>query len=222
MVKNSTGGNKSKKQARGTSYNPQQNVRKAKEEGEIYAVVSKIYGGPNCLVMCNDGVARNCIIRNKFKTRGKRENNISVGSWILVGIREWEVRTDGTQKCDLLEVYSHAEKDKLKQIEVCDFKYLNEVNSYKEPESEQMQFSTAANNYDDDEVEDPASMSTASMSMSTASTSMSTASSSSSSDDEDEDVVIKQQTLKELMSTKNTEIKIPLAKQNDWLCIDDI
>ena len=37
MVKNATGGNKSKKQARSTSYTPQQNIRKAKEEGEIYA-----------------------------------------------------------------------------------------------------------------------------------------------------------------------------------------
>ena len=115
MVKNATGGNKSKKQARSSSYTPQQNIRKAKEEGEIYAAVTKIFGGPNCLVMCNDGISRSCIIRNKFKTRGKRDNNIMVGSWILVGIRDWEVRSDGTQKCDLLEVYSDSDKYRLKE-----------------------------------------------------------------------------------------------------------
>ena len=156
MVKNATGGNKSKKQARGSgSSAPQQNIRKAKEEGEIYAAVTKIFGGPNCLVMCNDGVSRSCIIRNKFKTRGKRDNNITIGSWILVGIRDWEVRSDGTQKCDLLEVYSHYEKDKLKQIEVCDFKHLNSVsdsvaenNKHHTTSEEQMEFSSSVNAYD--------------------------------------------------------------------------
>ena len=104
MVKNATGGNKSKKQARSSSSAPQQNIRKAKEEGEIYAAVTKIFGGPNCQVMCNDGISRSCIIRNKFKTKGKRDNNITIGSWILVGIRDWEVRSDGTQKCDLFMI----------------------------------------------------------------------------------------------------------------------
>ena len=115
----------------------------------------------------------------------------------MVGIREWEVRTDGSQKCDLLEVYSHTEKDKLKQIEVCDFKYLNEVNSYKETENEQMQFSTAAKEESDDDVEE----------LSTEVEDLS----------DDEPV---QKTLKDIMTTKNVENKI--TKQNDWLSIDDI
>ena len=126
MVKNSSGGNKSKKQARssGAVNTQQQNVRKALEEGEIYAVVTKINGGNNCQVMCNDGIVRCCFIRNKFKTFGKRENTVSVGIWILAGIRLWESRTSGIQKCDLLEVYSHTEKDRLKQTETCSFQYL--------------------------------------------------------------------------------------------------
>ena len=126
MVKNSTGGNKSKKQARssGAGNTPQQNVRKALEEGEIYAVVTKINGGNNCQVMCNDGIVRCCFIRNKFKTYGKRENTMAVGIWILAGIRLWESRTSGVQKCDLLEVYSQTEKDRLKQTETCSFQHL--------------------------------------------------------------------------------------------------
>ena len=161
MVKNATGGNKSKKQARSKSSAPQQNIRKAKEEGEMYAAVTKIFGGPNCQVMCNDGVSRSCIIRNKFKTRGKRDNNIMVGSWILVGIRDWEVRSDGTQKCDLLEVYSHSEKDKLKQIEVCDFKNLNSVSDSitdsKHKSEEQLEFSSSVNAYDQIDIEEQSS-----------------------------------------------------------------
>jgi len=126
MVKNITGGNKSKKQARGSGAAVSQNkiVRKAIEEGEVYAVVTKINGGNNCQIMCNDGIARCCFIRNKFKSFGKRENTISIGIWILAGIRLWESRASGVQKCDLLEVYSDTEKDYLKQNETCSFNHL--------------------------------------------------------------------------------------------------
>jgi hypothetical protein len=40
------------------------------------------------------------------------------GTWLLVGLREWENGSSGTakklQNCDLLEVYSDLEKEKLK------------------------------------------------------------------------------------------------------------
>jgi hypothetical protein len=35
----------------------------------------------------------------------------------MVGFYEWEVRSDGQKTCDLLEIYSAIERDKLKQIE---------------------------------------------------------------------------------------------------------
>ena len=225
MVKNTTGGNKSKKQARSNSSAPQQNIRKAKEEGEMYAAVTKIFGGPNCQVMCNDGVSRSCIIRNKFKNRGKRENNISVGSWILVGIRDWEVRSNGTQKCDLLEVYSHSEKDKLKQIEVCDFKNLNSVSdSIKDSNhkgEEQLEFSSSVNAYDEIIIENERSDDEE----------------RSSSDDEKsspaqnsvkeyKNKVSSVESLRELMKTKpTTQNKEQNNKPNDnddWLTVDDI
>ena len=130
MVKNSTGGNKSKKQARKTAVQfqqPAKEIRKAKEEGEIYAVVSKMFGGKECEVMCLDGKLRRCVMRNKFTFRGKAENNLSVGVMILFGVRDWEVRHTGNEKCDLLEVYSNSEKDRLKQSESCDFSALNAI-----------------------------------------------------------------------------------------------
>ena len=29
-------------------------------------------------------------MRNKFRGRGKRDNTVSPGTWVLIGIREWE------------------------------------------------------------------------------------------------------------------------------------
>jgi initiation factor 1A len=124
MVKNSTGGNKSKKQARKTAiqnHQPAKEIRKAKEEGEMYAAVSKMFGGKECEVMCIDHKVRRCVMRSKFMFRGKAENNLSVGTMILVGLRDWEVRHTGSERCDLLEVYSQSEKERLKQYESCDF-----------------------------------------------------------------------------------------------------
>ena len=128
MVRNKTGGNKSKKSARkhvqtsDSSYN--RKLRLIEEEGENYAVVIKLLGGPNCEVVCNDGVNRQCIIRNKFRGRDKRDNNIAPGVWVLVGVRDWEARANKPAKCDLLEVYSSNEKDKLKAISSINFTAL--------------------------------------------------------------------------------------------------
>ena len=116
MVKNA-GGNKSKKQARKTVGAPSatQNVRYVKEEGEMYAVITKIYGGKTCQVMCDDGVSRRCTIRRKFMMSRRGDNALAVGSWIMAGLYDWEKRSDGSQTCDILEVYSVGEREKLKQ-----------------------------------------------------------------------------------------------------------
>ena len=116
MVKNS-GGNKAKKQARKTVALPTttQNVRYVAETGELYAVITNIYGGKTCQIMCDDGVSRRCTIRRKFMTARKGDNAIAAGTWIMAGLYDWEKRADGTQTCDMLEVYSAGEKEKLKQ-----------------------------------------------------------------------------------------------------------
>lgn len=117
MVKNQ-GGNKSKKGARKHINNPtvSLSVHEKSEEGEIYAAVLKLYGGANCEVICEDGHKRLCVIRNKFRGRGKRDNFIGPGVWVLVGVRDWEARTaDKQERCDLLCVYREDEKKKLKE-----------------------------------------------------------------------------------------------------------
>jgi initiation factor 1A len=117
MVKNQNGGNKSKKMGRKfvseTSATTNKKVRLAIEEGELYAVVTKLLG--NGMFNANDieGKERLCIMRNKFRGRGKHDNIVGLGTWVLVGEREFE--SCAKPKHDLLEVYSDIEKQKLKK-----------------------------------------------------------------------------------------------------------
>jgi len=122
MVKN-TGGNKSKKVARknvapNSASMISKNVRRVADPCEMYAAVSKIYSGRRCDVMGTDGKIYQCTVRGKF-LKGKRGGNssLAIGVWIMVGFYDWEVRSDGSRGCDLLEIYTPAEKEKLKQLE---------------------------------------------------------------------------------------------------------
>jgi len=123
MVKNTTGGNKAKGQARKLmgqqAHN--NNLRLAKEEDELYAKVTVPLGNGMCQVLCIDGKKRLCHIRGKFKGRGKKDNFITRESWVLIGIREWESDeakvVKGKEKlpnCDLLEVYRDHDKEIIK------------------------------------------------------------------------------------------------------------
>lgn len=120
MVKNTKGGSKTKGQARKFA-NPvaaKNILRLSQDELEIYAQVTKILGNGMCHVLCIDNVTRLCHIRGKFRGRGKRDNLIVGGTWILAGLREWEIgKQPGGSKlenCDLLEVYSDLDKERLK------------------------------------------------------------------------------------------------------------
>jgi translation initiation factor 1A len=118
MVKNRTGGCKTKGQARKFANAPKQsaNIRLSQDEYELYAQVTKMLGNGMCHVLCIDGKTRLCHIRGKFRGRGKRDNLLGNNSWLLIGLREWE--TDKNEKkmqnCDLLEVYSPIDVDRLK------------------------------------------------------------------------------------------------------------
>jgi hypothetical protein len=87
MVKN-LGGNKAKGFARKSFAKKDNALRISQEEDEVYAQVTKIFGG-TCQVTTLDGTDMLCHIRGKFKGRGKRDNFIGIGSWMLVGKREW-------------------------------------------------------------------------------------------------------------------------------------
>lgn len=120
MVKNTTGGSKTKGQARKfATEKPSNTLRISQDEYELYAQVTKVLGGAMCHVLCIDGITRLCHIRGKFRGRGKRDNFISNGSWILIGLREWATSkekssTGKLEACDLMEVYNDHDKDRLK------------------------------------------------------------------------------------------------------------
>ena len=98
MVKNTKGGSGHKSQARKYETSGKQSnfkTRFSEDEFEYYAQVTAILGNGMCHVMCKDGKKRLCIIRGKFRGRGKRDNTISNGKWVLVGGRDFEAEKTG-------------------------------------------------------------------------------------------------------------------------------
>jgi translation initiation factor 1A len=136
MVKNTAGGNSHKKFARkhqsGSSSNNNM-LRVAQDEGEIYAITMKMLGNKMFHCLCIDGVTRLGHIRGKFEGRGRRDNVVEMGKWILIGLREWDISTDlksltakdKMQKCDLLEVYNDNDKERLKDTVSANWRVLD-------------------------------------------------------------------------------------------------
>jgi len=153
MVKNTHGGNGHKKFARKhTTNKPNNRLRVALEEGEEYAIVTKMLGNNMFHCHCIDNTSRLGHIRGKFAGRGKRDNMIGCGTWVLIGVREWDLDkqqdTSGKgklQQCDLLEVYTESDKDYLKDTIDADWIILinNDVTRNKTPNDN-------GNNLDDD------------------------------------------------------------------------
>jgi initiation factor 1A len=135
MVKNTAGGNSHKKFARkhqtGSSNNNNM-LRVAEDEGEIYAITMKMLGNKMFHCLCIDGVTRLGHIRGKFEGRGRRDNVVEMGKWILIGLREWDISADlkalaakdKMQKCDLLEVYNDTDKERLKDTVSANWRVL--------------------------------------------------------------------------------------------------
>ena len=109
MGKNVTGGKYAKK----AGYVGPRKLRLLESDLERYAIVTKMLGNCMCHVKCADDVVRLCIIRKKFTGKHKGNNFLKPGSWVLVGLRDWETKSDKIEKCDLMEVYSESDKSKL-------------------------------------------------------------------------------------------------------------
>lgn len=124
MVKNTKGGSGHKSQARkfASTNNKTSNkaTRFSQDEYEYYAQVVATLGNGMCHVMCKDGKKRLCHIRGKFRGRGMRDNMVKNGVWVLVGGRDFEAERTAEDKklenCDLLEVYSDLDKERLKLL----------------------------------------------------------------------------------------------------------
>lgn len=123
MVKNTHGGNHAKKYAHKNSTKQKKALRTAKEEGEIYAQAIKVMGGCNVDVIDLNGTHMRAHIRGIFRKRGKRDNFITPGTWLLVGLHSWENSDNiklrnGIRNCDVLEVYSDQDKVSLQNAEI--------------------------------------------------------------------------------------------------------
>jgi initiation factor 1A len=133
MVKNTTGGSGNKKFARKfTTSKAAIRLRVSDDEGEIYAIVTKLLGNNMFHCYCIDGRLRLGRIRGKFAGRGKRDSMLTPGIWVLIGVREWEIdKMEDTgkkaklQECDLLEVYSDLDKERLKDTVNNDWSILS-------------------------------------------------------------------------------------------------
>jgi len=124
MVRNTHGGSGHKKFARKhtTGAKGSSKLRTSENDGEIYAVVTKMLGNGMFHCHCIDEVVRLGHIRGKFSKRGgKRDNMVEAGKWVLIGLREWDIsptamasKSDKIQHCDLLEVFNDSDKSRLK------------------------------------------------------------------------------------------------------------
>jgi hypothetical protein len=124
MVRNLTGGNNNKKFARkhasGNVNKSSMKLRISEDEGELYAVTTKNLGNNMFHAIDLSGTTYLVHIRGKFSGRGRRDNTIAAGVWVLIGLREWSNSTPDKngkaklQQCDLLEVYTEMDKNRLK------------------------------------------------------------------------------------------------------------
>jgi initiation factor 1A len=125
MVKNTQGGSGHKKFARKHTVGNKNNLRISENKGESYAIVTKMLGNGMFHCQCIDSMNRLGHIRGKFTGRGKRDNMVECGKWVLIGLREWDIPSEKTsiiskgkekiQQCDLLEVYMDTDKQRLKE-----------------------------------------------------------------------------------------------------------
>ena len=81
-------------------------------DGEKYAIILKILGNGNVQLKLVDGSETLGKIRMKFKRKGR--DVINVGTWVLVGERDYETKK---KVCDILEVYTPSEVAKLMETD---------------------------------------------------------------------------------------------------------
>jgi initiation factor 1A len=146
MVKNTKGGSSHRKFASKNiiSQKISNKLRISEHDGELYAIVTKMLGNGMFLCHCIDSVVRLGHIRGKFSGRGKRDNMVECGKWVLVGLREWDVQSsaipkndkkDKKQQCDLLEIYSDTDKYRLIEQVSNNWQILNDHDITKQCET---------------------------------------------------------------------------------------
>ena len=153
MVKNKKGGSGHKKMARKNvapkgGYNKK--LRKAVEEGEMYARVTAMLGGGHARIICADGKERTLVIRGKFRGRNKRDNTLKINTFVLVGLQSVSfgavIQKGKMEKADLLEVYKEGQKEELIKLPGMD-KILDDESKVKQQEDLGFDVMTASESF---------------------------------------------------------------------------
>ena len=149
MGKIVTGGKYAKK----AGYVGPRKLRLLESDLERYAIVTKMLGNCMCHVKCADDDVRLCIIRKKFTGKHKGNNFLKPGSWVLVGVRDWETKSDKIEKCDLIEVYTESDKSKLLDTAV-NFTILLKEDNLISNTTEEMDNIMISESYEDIDVDE--------------------------------------------------------------------
>ena len=104
MVKGSFGKNARKRAAAATERSKRE--LPFRQDGQEYALASKMLGNSRVEVTCADGVTRLCKIRGSMTKRAW----ISVGDLLLVGLRDFQ-----DEKCDSIALYNATEASLLRR-----------------------------------------------------------------------------------------------------------
>ena len=149
MVKNSTGGNRVKSQARKLVASSHSHaLRLSCDPLEQYACVTKIYGNGRLAVTTVNHLELLCVIRGKMRGRSKRHNVIILGSIILVGLREWE-GPENFKNADVLEVYDAGDVNKLFSIPSTKISNLEKFSEIFNKHKDDLGFEFSNDNHDD-------------------------------------------------------------------------
>ena len=114
MVKNTTGGSKSKGLARkNQSCGGDARLRLPSDPLEQIACVTKMLGNGMCEIHTADNVRLIGRIGGKFRGKNKRNNLITIQSVVLIGLHEWE---RPAKNCEILTIYEETNIEQLKSI----------------------------------------------------------------------------------------------------------
>tara|TARA_B100000035_G_scaffold53812_1_gene42232 strand:- start:7344 stop:7868 length:525 start_codon:yes stop_codon:yes gene_type:complete len=115
MVKNASGGSKTKGLARKhiIKSNQPNKLRLPIEEGEEIACVTKMLGNGMCEIYNNKEMRLTGHIRGSMRGRQKRHNTITNSCLVLIGLRTWE---STPKNCDILCIYDDSQIKELENI----------------------------------------------------------------------------------------------------------
>ncbi len=127
MVKNTCGGNKQKGFARKDAHVSKSKTRLSTDHNELYAKVTKLFGGKICQVITADDQELKCTIRGKFSGKFKRANLLTINSFVLVGLHDFN---SSNPSCDLLEIYDQSDLSSLPNLPLFDSIYSSFTSSF--------------------------------------------------------------------------------------------